>query len=144
VFPRNPVVEVQLAQLLLDRGQGAEAVQQLSDALRRLPFERRAILLLSHAYRLTGQNALAAKAAQQAAVFQRDEDAASVLESKLRDHQTDIPFHQCLADLYDRIGKPDKAAQERLTVHSLQAAPQNALRSSQALQEAVNAVLHGQ
>ncbi len=139
--PRNPVAEVSMAELLLDRQQAPEAVQLLSDSLRRLPFERRSILLLSRAYRLIGQNALAAKAAGQAAVLQRDEDRASVLESAKRTHQTDIAFHQRLADLYDRIGKPDKAVQERLMVQRLHTAPQKTLQSSRELADAVNVVL---
>jgi tetratricopeptide (TPR) repeat protein len=139
--PRNPVVEVQFAELLLDRGQGSEAVQLLSDALLRLPFERRAILLLGHAYRMIGQDALAERVGQQAAVLQRDEDQASVLEGAKRDHTTDIPFHQKLADVYDRIGKPDKAAQERQTIQRLQAGSQQALQTSRELEDAVSSVL---
>jgi predicted Zn-dependent protease len=139
--PHNPVAEVQLAGLLLGRGQAPEAAQLLSDSLRRLPFERRTILLLSRAYRLTGRNALAAKAAERAAALQRDEDQASVLESARRAHQTDAAFHLRLAQVYDRLGKADKAAQERLTVQRLQGGPQILLRSQHELEAAMNAVL---
>ena len=140
--PRNPVAEVSMASLLLDQGQGAAAVRLLSDSLRRLPFERRTILLLSRAYRVTGQDALAAKAAQQAAVLQRDEDQASVLEGDKHKRQRDPAFHRRLADLYDRIGKPDKAAQERLTVQRLEDPSGKPLKAGRQLEAAVNAVLY--
>lgn len=139
--PRNPVAEVSMAELLLDQGKAPEAVALLLDSLQRLPFERRTILLLSRAYRLTGQDALAAQAARRAAAFQRDEDQVSVLEGEMRAHQGDIPFHQRLAAFYDRIGKPDKAAQERLTIQRLQSGPQKLLHSQQDLADAVSAAL---
>lgn len=139
--PHNPVAEVQLSDLLLDRGQAPESAQLLSDSLLRSPYERRAILLLSRAYRLTGHPDLAEKAAQRAKVLLKDEDRSSVMEGDKHLHAMDIPFHQRLADLYDRTGLRDKAAQERLIIQRLQTAPQKSLQSSQELEKAVNAVL---
>lgn len=139
--PGNPVAEVSLAELLLDKGGAAEALPMLQDSLRRLPFERRTVLLLSRAYRLTGQDALASQAAKKAAAFQRDEDQASVLEGAKRTHLADVAFHQRLAAVYDRIGKPELAAQERQVAQGLKDAPQKLLHSQQDMEEAVSAVL---
>lgn len=139
--PSNPLATIQLAKLLLPKGQVQEAISRLQAALQRDPYNVNAMLLLSRAYGRAGQPDLSDKVAAQANRLFREQQQANVLEDQERKDLMKLSTHQQLAELYIRIGAPAKAQHERDMIRLLQTDPQAVAKAQHAYEASMNRAL---
>ena len=141
--PHNPLADVQLAQLTLDGGQAPEAVALLNDSLASRPDDQKTLLLLARAYQQAGQPALAAQASARARTILQQQQRSDVLADQSRRNPLDAALHQQLADLYARLGRPDKARREADMARLIQSDPQRAAQEMDAFDTTVHQALQG-
>lgn len=138
LFPHNALTEVQLAQILLRQGQPKEAITHLTDSLAHDPSDDDAMRVLSRAYRVVGQSALADKTARQADRLFQDKQRVAVLEDQESHNLLDIHVHEQLATLYARVGRDRKAQYERNMVRLLRTDPQGTAAAQRAYEASLN------
>lgn len=126
LFPHNPLADIQLAQIVLSRQQGAEAIDLLKDALQQNPYNRNAMSVLARAYRQTGHIDLAEKVSQQADMLYKDQQRLQVLEGQEAKQLMSVGIHEELARLYLRIGQTKKAMDEQSIAQLLRSDPKKA------------------
>ena len=139
--PRQPLAEAQLGKLLLLRGQAREAVPLLEDAVASNRYDVGLLNVLTRAYRLTGRGQKAdAIAAQSAGLFQ-DQQRTHILQIQEHHDMMNQGIHQQLAQLYGRIGQPDRAKQEQDMMSLVRADPAKVTRDRQFLRASIRQIL---
>ncbi len=139
--PRQPLAEVQLAQLLLRRGDARAAVSLLQDALSINPYQVGALNLLTLAARKVGDvKTSEALSARSQSVF-ADQQHLRVLEAQEHHALMNGQVHQQLAQLYGRIGQPERAHQEQEMVRLLRTDPKRVARDQQFLRASMQQIL---
>ena len=139
--PRQPLAEAQLGKLLLLRGQARESVPLLEDSVASSPYDVGLLNVLTHAYRLTGQAKKAeALAAQSDRLFQ-DQQQTHILQIQEHHDMMNQGIHQQLAQLYGRIGQPNRAKQEQDMMRLVRTDPEKVTRDRQFLRASIRQIL---
>ena len=139
--PHNPLADVQLAQLTLDKGQALAAAALLTDSLAGRPDDPKTLLLLARAFQQAGQPGPAAQASARAKTTMQQQQRADVLADRSRRSPLDGGLHQQLADLYMRLGQPDKARREADMARLIQSDPRRAAQEFNAFDTTVHQAL---
>ena len=121
--PESPVAQAQLGGMLLARGDAAGAVKLLEGSLSGDPYNVNTLHTLARAYVGSGQPARAQAVSARAQSLFSDQQRVNTLRDKEHERFTDISLHQQLADLYVRVGRPDRVAQEREIAQMLRKDP---------------------
>lgn len=138
--PDTPKASVQLAGMLLRRGQAREALPFLTKALAAEPYNEKTTKILARAYQQSGQTQLAAQLGARADALTRDQQQLLVLQVKVGASAPDATLLKQLAALYRRVGSVDKAEREEAMVRLLKSDPKQAaaqIRSFGALYRSV-------
>ena len=93
LFPHNALSNIQLAQILLLKGQAQSAIALLLDALQANPYNPNAMILLARAYRSTGRSDLADSISKQADQLRQAQQQVRALAGRIRaeDHERRFP-----------------------------------------------------
>lgn len=121
--PHAPEAADQLAGILLARGGTAEALKLLQGSVSDDPNNLNTLNTLARAYRRAGQAHQAAATTARALTLRRDQDRKSVLTEQEHRHFMDPGLHDQLADIFRRIGRPDRAREEREVARLLRSDP---------------------
>ena len=141
LFPHQPLAEVQLAQLLLRKGDARGAFPLIQEALAANPYNVNTLNLLTRVSRQVGDVKLAESLSVRSKSIFQDEQQLRVLEANEHKNLMDITVHQQLGQVYGRIGQPEKAQQEKELVHLLQTDPQKVKRDEQFLRASMQEIL---
>ena len=111
--PETPLVQQQMAALLIRQGKPQEAIGWLQKVVAEDPGNVSAELTLSHAYQQSGHAVQAAQSARKAAVLSVNSQRIDVLMAQAFAAPGDAGIHAELAKLYAQTGQKDKAQQEQ-------------------------------
>ena len=127
--------------MLLLRGQAQEAVPLLEDSVAANHYDVGLLNVLARTYRLTGQGKKAeALAAQSSALFQ-DQQQTHILQIREHHDMMNQDIHRQLAQLYGRIGQPDRAKQEQDMMLLVRTDPAKVTRDRQFLRASIRQIL---
>lgn len=139
--PGDPLSEIQLARLLLDRNDLHGAIDLLSKALTVQPNNAPAIRTLGQAYARNGQPDLARKMFARSKTLKDRTDQLKILRDRERANPMDAAAHEQLAALYQQTGTPNKAAAERNMAQMIRKNPQDAAAQLTTVRTLVQTVL---
>jgi tetratricopeptide (TPR) repeat protein len=139
--PNQPQAEVQLAKMLLNRGDAHGAISLLTQVLPFDPGNAPAMTLLAQAYGRDGQSGLADKTLAQARQLADMKDRIQKLQDKEETHLMDAALHAQLAALYRQTGRPDKADAEQNVARLIRTNPQQAAAQMSAVKTLFQTVL---
>lgn len=141
--PHAPEAADQLAQMLLERGDTMEALTLLQGGLSDDPYNLNTLNTLARAYRRAGQAQRAAAITARALSLRRDQDRKAVLTEQEHKQFADPHLHDQLADLFGRIGRPDRAREEREIARLLRSDPAKISAQEKALDADLSKLLPG-
>jgi len=139
--PHNPMANLQLAQILLAKGQAQEAIGLLTDALDADPYNPNAMIVLARACRRTGKIALAEKISKKADALYQTKQQLRVLESDYSAHVMDPAFHEHISSLLGQAGETQRAMHEAYIANLLRADPRQAAAEIDKLRATQSAAL---
>ena len=139
--PGDPLSEIQLAHILLDRNDFPHAIDLLTKALAVSPDNAPATRTLAQAYSRSGRSDLAKKAFAQAQALTDTSYRIKVLRGSEKSQPLSPKIHRELALLYLRQGKQGQADAERNMADLIQKNPQAAAVQLNAVKTLIQTVL---
>lgn len=139
--PGDPLAQIQLAHVLLDRGDARGAIDLLLKALATAPQNAPALRTLAQAYARGGQAAQASRFFAQARAVADTSDRLKILRRREKATPLDAGVHGQIAALYSKQGKQEQANAERRMAQLIQKDPQAAAAQLTALTSLLQTVL---
>lgn len=139
--PAAPAPQRQLAQILIDRGQSADAIVALKAALAEEPGDVKTMQTLARALQKNGQPAQARTLAMQAKARFDALQAIDVLKSRLQKAPGDLDAHRRLAIMYRQTNQPDMARQEQGILALMHTHPELTGQGTQTLETLIHDTL---
>lgn len=141
LFPNQPLVEMQLGRILLNRGDAKGAVDMLSQAALDDPMNAQTAALLAQAYERSGNHALAQAASKKAKALGDTADKIAKLELAAKNDRWNASIHEQLLSLYQQAGQLRNAAVERSFLDIIRKGSTAASKQSDEWKSSIDSVL---